>query len=329
MKIILFDKKCYVSRFKIEFIFISLITYNFLFNISNKNYNGKKDIKIALCTMGKEENLYVEEFIEYYIKLGIDHIFIYDDNDPNKEQIYKAIDKKYQYYVTFQEAKKFNIYNQSIAFSECYNHNKNKFDWFLMFDMDEFLYIVDDSLKGYLTNKRFNKCDFIKIHWVFPTDNNLIYYDSRPLFERFKPPYIKSEYIKSIIRGNISNIKFRIHSPTISPERNITCNNIGKRIYYDYMSFPNIRSINIKKAYIIHFRYKSTEEFIHKLKRGYSNWVENNLKFVIEQIKIYLFINKATPEKVKFIEKELHLNLSNFIKNIYKQKFKKFSGIIL
>jgi len=54
---------------------------------------AKKDIKIALCTMGKEENLYVEEFIEYYIKLGIDHIFIYDDNDPNKEQIYKAIDK--------------------------------------------------------------------------------------------------------------------------------------------------------------------------------------------------------------------------------------------
>ena len=31
--------------------------------------------------MGKNENLYINEFINYYIKLGIDHIFIYDDND--------------------------------------------------------------------------------------------------------------------------------------------------------------------------------------------------------------------------------------------------------
>ena len=77
-----------------------------------------------------------------------------------------------------------------------------------MFDMDEFLYIVDDSLKGYLTNKRFNKCDFIKINWVIPSDNNLLHYDNRTLFERFKGPYKKTPYIKSIIRGDINNLKY-------------------------------------------------------------------------------------------------------------------------
>ena len=27
----------------------------------------KNDIKVALCTMGKNENLYLKEFIEYYL----------------------------------------------------------------------------------------------------------------------------------------------------------------------------------------------------------------------------------------------------------------------
>ena len=95
------------------------------------------------------------------------------------------------------------------------------------------------------------------------------------------------------------------------------------------MYIQNIKLKNIKKAYIIHFRYKSTEEFINKLKRGYSNWLADDLKFVIEQIKIYFTINNATPEKIKFIEKELKINISHFIKDIYKLKFKKYKGIFL
>ena len=66
-----------------------------------------------------------------------------------------------------------------------------------MNDMDEYLYIINDSLKSYLNNKIFDKCDFIKIHWADSQDNNLIHYDPRPLLERFKKPYILQGFIKS------------------------------------------------------------------------------------------------------------------------------------
>ena len=46
-----------------------------------KTINKTQTMKIALCTVGKKENLYVKEFIEYYINLGVNHIFIYDDNE--------------------------------------------------------------------------------------------------------------------------------------------------------------------------------------------------------------------------------------------------------
>ena len=61
------------------------------------------EIKISLCTMGRKENLYVKEFVEYYIKLGIDHIFIYDDNEQNTEKISDALGNKYKNRITIYE----------------------------------------------------------------------------------------------------------------------------------------------------------------------------------------------------------------------------------
>ena len=234
------SNKIFLNKIK-KYIILFII---FLTILLISNILKKKDIKVALCTMGKQENLYIQEFIEYYIKLGIDQIFIYDDNDYNKEKINNEhINKLYKKYLKIYRNIKLRIKNQIDAFTECYNNNKNQFDWFLMVDMDEFLVIVNDKLKTYLSRTIFNKCDFIKINWIIPTDNNLLYYDKRPLFERFKGPYKKSIYIKSIIRGNISNLKYWVHSPYYSPQKNITCNNIGKIINYKYINFESINFI--------------------------------------------------------------------------------------
>ena len=177
--------------------------------------------------MGMQENLYINEFIDYYIKLGIDHIFLYDDNEPGTEKFSEAINKKYKNFLSILDNKILHIKNQADAFNDCYKKNYIEFDWFIMVDMDEFVYIVNNTLKEYLKNKIFNKCDFIKLHWVIPTDNDLIHYDPRPLFERFKPPYINSKQVKSIIRGNIPDLKYWIHSPLFSPKKNTSCNNKG------------------------------------------------------------------------------------------------------
>ena len=270
--------------------------------------------------MGKKENLYVKEFIDYYIKLGVDHIFIYDDNDINSERISDVIDKSYKKYVTIYENKKKIIRNQRNAFTTCYNNNKKIFDWFLMIDIDEYLIIVKDRLKNYLSKNIFKKCDFIKIHWVKATDNNLLYYDKRPLLERFKGPYIKSHVIKTLVRGNIENLKYNIHSPYFSPKNNVTCNNIGERLNYKFLNFLNISKINIEKAYIIHFRFKSTEEFIKKYKRGYGNWVDS--KFLSYLISEYFRINQITAKKIEYIEKELKINLLKYKIKIKKLKKK-------
>lgn len=307
------NKQFYKKKCKLIIIILLIIHFQFLINLDLHVFVRKKDnIKVAVCTMGRKENLYAREFMEYYMKLEVDHIFIYDNNDSD-ERIKNVLDNKYKDKISFYETKILHMNSQLEAFNDCYKNNLKKFDWFIMVDMDEFLYIVNDKLKNYLTNKIFDKCDFIKIHWANTQDNNLIHYDPRPLFQRFKKPYIKSNFIKTIIRGNITNLKYWVHSPYISPERNVTCTNDGKIINYKYMNFESIDKINTDKAYLIHFRFKSTEEFINKYKRGYNNWHGNRINQVLqERLDTYLKENGITLEKINYIERELKLDLSSY-----------------
>ena len=318
----------YIKRYifiKMKLSFNKYIIIKFIFFISFfllifYFFNDKKNIKIAICTMGKKENLYVKEFVDYYIKIGIDSIFIYDDNDINTEKISNMIDNSYNNYVKIYQTKNNKIYNQSDAFTDCYQKNKNYYNWILMVDMDEYLYIRNDNLKNYLNNPIFNKCDIIKFHWVHPTDNNHLHYENKSLFERFKGPYKKSIFIKSMVKGNIKDLKYWVHSPYISPTKNISCNNIGKIIHNKNINIESIDHINIKKAFIIHFNYKSTEEFINKYKRGYSNWFEDRLNnFLKVKIDDYFRDNEITKEKIDYFEKELNIDLSN-----YKNRLNKF-----
>ena len=198
--------------------------------------------------------------------------------------------------------------------------NKYKYDWIFMNDIDEYLVIRNDSLKHYLSEKKFKKCDFIKFHWVLATDNNLLYYDNRSLFERFKGPFKTRTLIKTIVRGNIDGLQFDIHSPLVSPHKNITCDNRGYIYKTKDIFFQNVSDVNIDNAYIIHFIYKSTEEFIKKYKRGY-RW--ENLGFLKTRIRLYFTDNEATLSKIEYIERELNINLTKFkqkIKNMKKVK---------
>lgn len=304
------SKKYFIKRIKTKIIFSCLLLFWIII------FNKRENIKVAICTIGKNENLYVKEFINYYFKLGVDKIIIYDDNDLNSEKISDMIDFQHKKFVKIYETKKINIPYQFQAFTDCYEKYNSIFDWIIMIDMDEFLYIKNDRLKNYLLNPVFIKCDIIKIHSVLPTDNNHLYYENKPLLERFKGPYINSIYIKSIVRGNITRLKYWVHSPYISPDRNTTCNNIGKIINYKKLNFETINKIDITKAYIIHFKYKSTEETIKKIKRGYINWYKKEYIPVVFRSKLfsYLHDNQITKEKLEYLEKELHFNLSKYKK---------------
>ena len=69
---------------------------NKIISDSFRKVNIKTDssIKVGICTLCKEENLYIQEFIDYYRDLGYNHIFIYDNNDIDGERLEDVIQKE-------------------------------------------------------------------------------------------------------------------------------------------------------------------------------------------------------------------------------------------
>ena len=174
----------------LKFFFISINIILICIKI-NKN----KELKVCLCTIGKKENLYASEFVEHYKKIGYDKIFIYDNNNIGDEKfedvLTNQISNKFVEIINYRGYRGKRQSPQSDAFIDCYEKNKNNYDWLSFFDFDEFLELNKSrNIKEYLSNKKFKKCANIKINWLMFSDNNLLYYENIPLQKRFTTPYI-------------------------------------------------------------------------------------------------------------------------------------------
>ena len=139
-------------------------------------------MKVCICTIGKK-NLYVREYVDYYKKIGIDKIFIYDNNVKNDEKfdlvlkdyiengIVEIVD------IRGQEAPQFE------AMEDCRKKNFKKYDWLLFYDMDEFIFLRNFSnIKDFLKQKHFNKCQRIQL---FVISISLIYITSVNFINKF------------------------------------------------------------------------------------------------------------------------------------------------
>lgn len=263
-----------------------------------KNSN---QIKVCLCALGKEENKYALEFVEHYKKYDVDKIFIYDNNDINGEKFEDVLSN----YIKndFIEIKNYRgkIHPQINVLRDCYKNNYKRYDWFIMYDMDEFIHLKGfNSIKNFLNDKKFSDCEIIYLNRAFHTDNNQIFYKNISLAERFPNAVNNFNTVKPILRGHIR--KLIIICNHLINLQNKYCNGFGLR-YRNKTDF--------KYYYIDHYYYKSTEEFIKKVNRG-DSFFNNTNEIKFSKIKSYFKINKITLEKIEYVEKNTGFNLDEF-----------------
>ena len=301
------------------FSFILIISALFFF------YQKSSKMKVCLCTCGRKENKYAREFVEHYRKYGVDKIFIYDNNKEKSENFGEVLSdyirSGFVEIINFREKEKI----QMKAFNHCYQGNKVNYDWFIFYDMDEFIHLKNyNNIKQYLNHACFKKCNIIYLNHVIHTDNNQIYYYNQSLFERFpeienfktrnnsyRPRNVLRDVTKIIIRGNISKINFT--NPHILGGEKITnCNGFGKIIIQkDHI----LRKPDHHKFYFDHYYFKSAEEFVNKLDVG-DAFFGNKRGFNIYWFQIYFAFNKITKEKLDFFENKTGVNLTIFRKQI-------------
>ena len=272
-------------------------------------YAKKNNITICLCVIAKNENLYVREFIEHYKSIGYDKIFIYDNNEVNGEKfeevIYDYIKNGFVKIIYFRKTSPL-IRPQFEAYKDCYSRYNRVYDWISFYDMDEFLEINEKykNIHDFLIDKNFKHCQNIKINWLNYFDNNILYYEKKSLYERFKY-YNKNDtinkHIKSTVKGNLPlNYWERMNNPHTSELNFTSCSSSGKIIQYDS---PFYYPPDYTNAKLRHYSQKSFEEYCIKLKKGKADSLKNlNNKMINEDFQRLYSENKNIIEKLKIIK---------------------------
>ena len=168
-------------------------------------------MRVIICAIAKNENDYINEWVNHYVKLGFDHIYLFDNNEIDTERVENFIDKdllKQVSIIDYRGVKRHHL--QHYVYDWFYKHYKTTFDWLMFVDIDEFLVGID-NIKEFLTNPKFKNYQQIRIKWQLFGDDNIVERDiKQPVLGYFKKvitDYRKSNQTKSLIRGNLPILK--------------------------------------------------------------------------------------------------------------------------
>ena len=262
-------------------------------------------MKSLLCAIVKNENKYLNEWVEYYHGLGFDDILLYDNNDINGE----TIDLQYDYVSIIDYRGKhisrnddgFTMDDQEIVYNDCYFNHSSGYDWVAFFDIDEFL-TLDNGLKinEFLSQNIFSGTDAIQINWEVYGDDGNVRYDERPVVERFtKSIRDNSIFVKSIVRtGNKNLTTVRGHYPEI-PGGAFSYPS-GKPTHQGCTQTPNYEGARIR-----HYYTKTIEEWIDRrcAKTSCDGRDRNNKPSA--RIREFFMRNEVTEEKMNVVKEKL------------------------
>lgn len=258
----------------------------------------------AIIAIAKNENRYLDEWITYYHNLGFSHIYIWDNNEPGDMSIYD-VTNKYDFVTVFDARgrDKLNaIGKQKGCYQKTYNEIKDYYDWIGIFDIDEFLYIPKD-IDEFLNEDKWNDTACIHFNWRYYGDNDLAFYDSRPVQERFPNPCpidvkynsaIPKEnvWVKSLIRGKLDNMTILVHSAF---HNKLVCRHSNGLVENGKSELSHI--IDFTYGYVKHYGTKTIEEYIDRKCRNRKNACDDNFIKASTRLDWFFNVNKHTPDK--------------------------------
>lgn len=256
---------------------------------------------IALCCIGRRENRYAREFVEHYLGIGFDKIFICDNNCSGEEHFEEVvgdyIEKGFVQVLNYRDMPGI----QCKAYSDVYKKYGKQFKWIAFFDFDEFLTIVDGSDIHQLMS-RYDGFDCVLFNWMNYGDNGLVEDDGRDLQERFTQPLpdqyvqyedkLENDHIKCMVRGgNPAVVGFHLCPHLPCSPRLLCCDSLGRECSQKPFQ-PHDHSV----AYLKHFLTKTVSEWAtNKWQKGVGD--RNGISFYGTYAGRFFKYNEWTQEK--------------------------------
>ena len=267
-----------------------------------REFNGAQD-KLVLCTIGRMENEYAREFIEYYIKIGFDQIIIIDNNYDKEEHFEDVLADYISDGKVIIEDYRNRQRTQMIAYEDIYRKYGSLCAWMAFFDFDEFLVVNGSSVKEWLATFP-PDADEVLVNWKIMTDNGLLENDGRTMVERFTEPMAidralkhgipENNHVKCIIRGGLGEVRFKRN-----PHSSESCTHCYHASGVPCESAP-FYPCDHSVAYLLHYSTKTIGEWMrNKWQKGVGTVQGERFK---QRYSEYFFgINARTHEKEAYI----------------------------
>ena len=253
--------------------------------------------KVAVCAIGRLENRYAVEWVEHYNALGVDKIFIYDNNRVEDGELFQDVLQPY-IEAGFVEVVYFDGL-QKDAYEKCYRDHSDEYEWIGFFDFDELVCIekcndIHNFMDGY-------EADVVSLNWMTMTDSGLTHYDERPMAERFTQgtgeDFEINRHVKSFVRSGINGISF--NDPHIPNAPVLQCENV---LHERIEQIPVQPKVIHGVAYIKHYNTKTAEEWATlKMRRLSPCGDKYNREMKAKNVDYFFSINERTPEKEEIL----------------------------
>ena len=220
------------------------------------------NMRVNLVAIAKNEDPYIEEWIEYNLKIGFDFIFLYLND--------------WEYTPTSDRVKAFQFNGHGVHL-ECYReflrkHHK-ECEWAAFFDIDEFLVLKKhNNVKDFISDvdNRFNTKQ-IGINWAYFGDNGISDFPegTEGVLERFT---MRGKEGSLTVKSIVNVVEVSNNLPMIDSFVNT------HYLYYDSITpsgglVHGVYSIDpdLEIAQLNHYYCKTKKEFEIKIARGRSD----------------------------------------------------------
>jgi len=219
---------------------------------------GRK--KVIMCAIVKDEEAYIDEWVDYHHALGFDEFHIYDNTELFEMKEWARM-QGHHIKVTHFPAKQ----RQSSVYFDCAkNAIEEGFVWAAFFDIDEFLQLKKhNDMVEFL--EEYASSGAIAINWLlFLPRKEDVLYSPLPLTKRFKYHQKQTnQHIKSIARLN----DMRLHGYLLIHDVKVKNGTLHDTNYHTVKGPFNIDG-PIDVVVLHHYNRKSHKEFIAKTARG-------------------------------------------------------------
>ena len=267
----------------------------------------KKGIKqrkyyFCVCAIFKDEAKFLQEWIEYHKMIGVDHIYLYNNNSSDNylEVLRKYIDADFVSLVDWKKN-----FDQLGAYKHCYENVKNKTFWMTFIDIDEFIVPHKETDIKYFF-KKYERFPAVMLYWKMFGTGGLVSRDKdKLLIEQFTTSWQKLDGTGKCVLNMTECFEFH----TIGVHRTIAQMRIGKLIikvppiteWCKFIFFPQIYEAPPQNTIQLnHYWSKSFNDYIHKISKGDVARAEN---IEIRNKKEFFFlheINNTTEDRVIF-----------------------------